>query len=72
MNEKGFNCTSIYMEHDDKIDCPICPMKMCKKCHLHYFWESNNKDIKNLYCPIHLNQQYGELTLQSFTGVMQK
>lgn len=61
MKGQGFNCTSIYMAHDDKITCPICGIKMCKKCNLHYFWESNNMDVKILYCPIHLEQEYGVL-----------
>lgn len=53
------------MSHDDKVECSVCHIKMCKKCNLHYFWESNNMDVKILYCPIHLNQEYGKPLVNS-------
>lgn len=56
----GFNCLSIYMSHDDTVICDVCNIDMCKKCNLHYFWASNNRDVRKLYCPVHLNQKHGK------------
>lgn len=38
-----FNCLSIYNEHDETVMCH-CGIPKCKKCELHYFWKSNNRN----------------------------
>lgn len=58
----GFDCLSIYNDHDGRVVCH-CGIPRCPKCGKHFFWESNKMKLE--YCSIHEAQSRDTLRGES-------